>query len=180
MAHRFKVTDEGPYPHFITATIVRWFPVFISGPYFEIVIKSLKHMHDNRDLAIYAYVIMPTHIHAVVMALNGDLSAIMRDFKRFTARAIYDQAKVEDNRLLTWIFEKESKNNPHANIKVWQDEFHPKMLFSEDVFRQKVEYVHANPVRSNLVTTPEHWYYSSAAFYTGSAEGPFETDVAEW
>jgi len=180
MAHRYKVVQGGPYPHLITCTIVKWIPVFVSGPYFEIITKSLQHVREHRALALHACVIMPTHLHAVVTALRDDLSDIMRDFKKFTSRAIYQCAEQSADDLLPWLFRQAARNEPHSRFKVWQDEFHPKMLFSEDVFRQKVEYVHANPVRSNLVTTPEHWYYSSAAFYTGSAEGPFETDVAEW
>lgn len=90
MAHRFKVIKGGPYPHYITCTVVRWVPVFTSGPYFGIITDSLKHLRDNRGLLIHTYVIMPTHLHLIVTAANDDLSAIIRDFKRFTARAIHE------------------------------------------------------------------------------------------
>ncbi len=180
MANRYKVIQGGPYPHLITCTIVRWLPVFISGPYFRVLTDSLRHLRENRGLMIHAYVIMPTHLHAIVTATEDDLSDIVRDFKKFTSRAIYELAEQSGNVLLTWMFEQAAKKQPHSRFKVWQDEFHPKALSGEEMMRQKAEYVHANPVRKELVMEPEKWYYSSASFYAGKATGPVPIDVPEW
>jgi len=54
------------------------------------------------------------------------------------------------------------------------------MSFSEEVLRQKVDYVNANPVRKELVMEPEKWFYSSSAFYAGAPPGPVPLDVPEW
>ena len=50
------------------------------------------------------------------------------------------------------------------------------MIYSEEVFRQKVEYMHFNPVKRGLVREPEHWRYSSAASYTLGVKGELEID----
>ena len=180
MANRYKVIQGGPYPHLITCTIVRWLPVFISGPYFRVITDSFQYLQKNRGLFIHAYVIMPTHLHAVVTATEDDLSAIMRDFKKFTSRAIYALAEESGNILLTWMFQQAAKKEPHSRFKVWQDEFHPEMSFNEEVLKQKMEYVHMNPVRKELVLEPEKWLYSSASFYADGPMGPVAIDVPEW
>jgi putative transposase len=179
MAHRYKVIHGGPYPHLVTCTIVRWLPVFVSGPYFAVITDSLTHIRQNRDVAIHAYVIMPTHIHVILTALRDDLSDVMRDFKKFTSRAIYQCAEGEGNKLLTWLFRKAAEGHQPARFKVWDDEFHPQMIYSEDVFLQKAEYIHLNPVRKGLTDEAERWHYSSAGAYADHP-GPVGVDLAEW
>ena len=127
-----------------------------------------------------AYVIMPTHIHAILTATNDDLSAIVRDFKKFTARNIYHQAEQDGDRLAVWIFEQAAKTLPEVRFKVWQDEFHPEAIYSREFLLQKADYIHANPVRKGLAGDPSHWYYSSFRTYEGAEDGPLEIDELEW
>ena len=51
----------------------------------------------------------------------------------------------------------------------WQDGVHAELVFSEAMMRQKLDYIHANPVKRGYVALPEHWRYSSAANYAGLA-----------
>ncbi|OFX16948.1 MAG: hypothetical protein A2Z18_10830 [Armatimonadetes bacterium RBG_16_58_9] len=180
MANRYKVIQGGPYPHLITCSIVRWLPIFISGPYFTTVIDSLEHARQNRGLLVHAYVIMPTHIHAIVTAIGDDLSAIVRDFKKFTSRAIYNTSEAEGNQLLTWLFRKAAEGQSRSQFKVWQDEFHPKVIGFAEMFQQKAEYIHLNPVRKGLVAEAEKYYYSSASAYAGAQPGPLTIDFPDW
>ena len=180
MAHRFKVIHGGPYPHFITMTIVRWLPVFVSGEYFNIMLSSLNYVREHRGLAVHAYVIMPTHIHAVVTAGQDDLPAIMRDVKKFTARRIYEQAEQDGSKLHTWMFRKAAESEPRSRFKVWQDEYHPEVTYTPEFFQQKVDYMHRNPVRKGLVADAVKWYYSSASVYAGGEAGPLEIEWLEW
>ncbi|MHB9037745.1 MAG: REP-associated tyrosine transposase [Armatimonadota bacterium] len=180
MAHRYKIIPGAAYPYLVTCTIVRWLPVFVSGPYFRVITDSLQHLRDNRGLAVHAYVIMPTHFHAILSAERDDLPEIMRDFKKFTSRAIYATAEQENNVLLTWMFQRAAKDEPRSRFKVWQDEYHPKAITSLDVFRQKAEYAHNNPVRKGLVADAEDYYYSSARDYCGGNASLLGVDVPDW
>ncbi|MGR3319469.1 MAG: hypothetical protein ACUZ8O_13455 [Candidatus Anammoxibacter sp.] len=45
----------------------------------------------------------------------------------------------------------------------WQEGSHPQLIEDVVVLKQKVEYMHMNPVKRGLVRLPEHWFYSSAA-----------------
>lgn len=59
----------------------------------------------------------------------------------------------------------------------WQEGVHAELVFSEGMMREKLEYIHSNPVKRGYVNLPEHWRYSSASHYTGQA-GLLEID--EW
>ena len=179
MANRFKVVTGGPYPHFVTQSIVRWYPVFISGPYFKIMRDSLNYLRENRDVLVHAYVIMPTHIHVILTAMKDDLSAVIRDFKRFTARSIEKQAEEDGNKLLTWLFHNCGRD-ARAQSKVWQDEFHPEVVYTRDFFIQKADYIHANPVRKGLGFDPTHYYHSSAAAFERAEMEPLVIDWVDW
>jgi putative transposase len=49
----------------------------------------------------------------------------------------------------------------------WQEGNHPKQIISHEMMRQKIEYIHHNPVRRGYVDLPEYWRYSSARNYIG-------------
>jgi hypothetical protein len=53
--------------------------------------------------------------------------------------------------------------------QVWQEGSHPQMIASEAMLRQKVEYIHQNPVKRGYVDDPAHWRYSSYRNYLGEA-----------
>jgi putative transposase len=180
MAHRFKVVRGGPYPHFVTLSIVRWLPVFITGEAIGVVLSSLEHVREHRGLLAHAYVVMPTHIHLIVTASHDDLPDIMRDLKKFTSRRIFEHSEASGDRLNTWIFRKAAESEARSRFKVWQDEYHPEVIYTEEFFRQKVDYIHRNPVRKGLVGDAVKWYHSSAAAYEGLEVGPLRVDWLEW
>ena len=51
--------------------------------------------------------------------------------------------------------------------RFWQEGAHAEMIFSEAVMREKLNYIHRNPVKRGYVDSPEHWRYSSARNYLG-------------
>ena len=57
----------------------------------------------------------------------------------------------------------------------WQEGSHAEMVFSEAVMREKLDYIHQNPVKRGYVDVPEHWRYSSARDYAGQT-GLMEVD----
>ena len=111
----------------------------------------------------------------------GDLHAIMRDFKRFTSRAIHEQL-VADGRttLLTWLADAaESARGRRGEFSLWRSGFEPRAIYSERVLKQKLDYLHGNPVRKGLVSKPEDWFYSSASFYAGDGDVRMPVDILE-
>src|SRR5688500_6948224 len=74
--------------HFLTFAVVEWVDVFTRKEYKDILIESLKHCQKEKGLVIYAWCIMTNHVHLAVAAKNQDLSDILRDFKKFTAKQV--------------------------------------------------------------------------------------------
>ncbi len=84
MSTKYKVrnTDNA---HFITITTVKWVDLFTRLEQKKNIIESLEYYQKNKGLEIYAFVIMPSHIHMMCRS-TGDptLPEIIRDFKKFT------------------------------------------------------------------------------------------------
>lgn len=86
--HGHKIINQNGL-HFLTMTTVGWVDTFTRQGYREILIDSLRHCQKNKGLVINAYVIMSNHLHLIGYAKEGyELSAIVRDFKKFTSKQI--------------------------------------------------------------------------------------------
>jgi REP element-mobilizing transposase RayT len=181
---RYRIFEGGIDPHFVTWSLVDWLPVFSTNRYCRIMADSLAFCRAEKGLLVHAYVVMLTHMHAILSAGNGaDLSAIIRDLRKFTAKQIVQCLQQDGNSLFDWVFRDAARKDgrPQGSYKVWQSQTHPETLLSKDFLLQKLEYLHNNPVRKGLVELPEHWTYSSAPFYVlGRQDGPLEIDALEW
>jgi len=49
--------------------------------------------------------------------------------------------------------------------QLWEEGVHPEMIQNYEMLRQKIDYIHNNPVKRGFVDLPEHWKYSSARNY---------------
>ncbi len=176
MRSRYKATEDNSV-YFITSTIVEWIPLFTKKEYFDIIVQSLSYCRQKKGLKLFAYVVMDNHVHAIVSA--DKLFPIIKDFKSYTAREITKTAKTDEKKWLLNQFEfYKKKYKKDSEYQVWQEGFHPQVIMGRDVFKQKVEYVHNNPVKSGIVETAEHWIYSSARNYL-YGKGCIEIDLIE-
>ena len=73
-------------------------------------------------------------------------------------------------KLFLYIFKKKAESHKKQNYKIWQDKFHPKSIYTPEFLMQKLEYIHKNPIRKELVNKPEHWKYSSAGMWIKGEE----------
>jgi putative transposase len=153
-------------PHFLTCTVVKWLPLFEDHNLIDILYTSLRFMQKHNRLTIFAYVIMDNHLHLV--AASANLSKDIANFKSFTARRIIDTLKVrKEKKLLEQLAQSKAQHKKDRQFQVWQEGSHPQMIQNEAMMRQKIEYIHQNPVRRGLVDEPVQWVYSSAANYAG-------------
>lgn len=82
----YKIRDQqGIY--FITFAVVEWIDVFTRKEYADIVIESLRFCIQHKGLRLYAWCIMSNHVHLIVSTEKGNLSDVLRDFKKFPAVA---------------------------------------------------------------------------------------------
>ena len=144
---QWKIIPEVSH-YFVTTTVVSWQFIFTSIPYCEIIIESLKHCILKKGLHLHAHVIMLNHAHYMISAEEPErLSGIMRDFNTHTSREITRLLR-EDRRLsILSVFRRAAiLDGRRNNYKVWQEGFHPISLETDHLTRQKLGYIHNNPV----------------------------------
>jgi REP element-mobilizing transposase RayT len=171
MSTKYKATTtEDAY--FITITVVGWIDLFTRLNQKNVIINSLKYCQQNKGLELYAYVIMSSHLHLFCKATDGFiLSDVIRDFKKFTSKKIIQTIKQEPESRREWMlayFEKACEHlKREQHYKVWQDGYHAEHIYSNSFMKQKINYIHDNPVKEKLVALPEDYYFSSARNYSG-------------
>lgn len=135
-----------------------------------IIVDAIKFYQQHRGLIIYAYCIMPNHVHLMAQS-NGNetLSAVLRDLKKYTSKAMIKKLEkennVEANKALTIFKEAGEKLKRIKNYKVWQDGNRPMVLYTNKFIWQKINYIHNNAVEAGLVSIPEDYMFSSARNY---------------
>ena len=103
---------------------MQWTDVFTRKDYINIVIEGLAFYQNEKGL-VYAFCIMPNHLHLIISAVNNNLSDIIRDFKKFTSakilKAIEENSKESSRNWMLWIFKKARENNErNNNYQFWQ------------------------------------------------------------
>jgi putative transposase len=167
---RYRIIDQHS-TYFLTCTVVHWIDLFTRKDYRDIVVQSLNYCIAQKNLIVYAWVIMSNHIHLVARCEPpGEMSAFLRDFKKFTSKKIADRILEIPESRREWLLDKfgfEAKRTRRAeNYKIWTDANHAVDLTDIDIM-EKIDYVHNNPVRAGLVDSPAHYIYSSAIDYAG-------------
>ncbi|MBE0494687.1 MAG: transposase [Thiomicrospira sp.] len=150
-------------PHFVTCTVLHWIPVFTRPETVDILLSSLRFLQAE-GLNVYSYVILENHLHMVVE--SDDLQRDIARFKQFTAKQCLAllQEKGAKTLLDQFAFYKKAHKSERA-FQFWQEGCHPEWIQSDEMMRQKIEYIHNNPVKRGYVDLPEHWRYSSARDY---------------
>ena len=160
---RYRVYEDFS-PHFLTCTVVNWIPLFNDPNLIEILYASLRFMQKHNRLTIYAYVFMDTHLHLVAASTN--LSKEIAKFKSFTARRIIDTLKEKNEKKpLEQLAQAKAVHKKDRQFQVWQEGSHPQLIQNEAMMRQKIEYIHQNPVKRGFVDEPVQWVFSIAANY---------------
>jgi len=171
--------------HFITFAVVEWVDVFTRKEYKDILIDSLRYCQKERGLQIYSWCIMSNHVHLVVSAKQNDVSDILRDIKKFTAKeiikAITNHSGESRKDWMLEIFRKAgTANSRNATYQFWRQDNHPKELFSTGFTNEKLDYIHNNPVEAGIVEKAEEYVYSSARdYYEGKNIGLIEIEFMD-
>src|SRR3990170_204069 len=154
--------------YFVTAALRNFTPLFDEREIVSIVFDSLNFLRRNKGLKIYAYVVMPEHVHLVASAGEASITTLIGDFKRFTSRNIAEWLRVNNPPL----FEKLKADAYRGqNYAVWQETFRSEVIYERKFLVQKIDYIHNNPVRRGLVEEPGDWRYTSFNQMEGD-EGP--------
>ncbi|KXK11365.1 MAG: hypothetical protein UZ14_CFX002002857 [Chloroflexi bacterium OLB14] len=177
----FKSFHDESHLYFVTASIIEWIHVFKNSKYINIPLNSLTWMQKQEIILLFAFVIMPSHLHLILKPIKKTIGEVLQQFGSFTAHEIYKTAK-EDNKA-EWLnsFEKNSRDVRHKH-SIWQD-IQAKNIYSMEFLEQKMEYIHQNPVAKEwkLAKNRTDYLYSSAGYYDYGRKPVIEiTDINEW
>lgn len=166
--------------YYVTSVIYNRLNVFIAPSFVIPIIDSLNYYRFQYACMIIGYVVMPDHIHLLIYPQHQPaLTEFMRDFKQFTSGRITRQAKVEGKREWLESFKQAGVDTERAEHKLWQDSFWEQCIHSEGFLKQKLDYIHNNPVRSGIVKTAIEYPYSSLRNYQSNDNQLIEIDT-EW
>jgi len=171
MSRKFKFRDDKAV-YFVSFATVKWIDVFIRTSYKDLMLDSIKFCQREKGLVVYAWCIMTNHVHLIISSDIQPLFAIMRDLKKFTSvrliQAIEQNPEESRKDWMLWIFGREGKwNVNNKNYQFWQQHNHPIELSDATMARQRLDYLHNNPVEAGFVCEPEDYWYSSARDYAG-------------
>ncbi|KAA9325630.1 REP-associated tyrosine transposase [Adhaeribacter soli] len=160
------------YLYYLTLTVVDWVDIFTRPVYRHILLDSMRYCQQQKGLELYAWCLMTNHLHLIASAKEGkNLSDILRDFKKFTSKALIKALQEEPESRREWLLDRfafAGTCDPKIKqYKFWQEGNEAKEIHTSAFLDQKLNYIHQNPVRAEMVSEPEHYLYSSARDYAG-------------
>ncbi len=174
---RFK-SREANLVHYVTAVTYNRVPVFRSEQACDLLIQALETTRAKEPFKLIGYVIMPDHFHALANPRGLDISILAGRLKGRAATSILNWLRSEGhgrslNKLA--LTRPLQSGQTHA---LWLKEFASVDLWSHKFIRQKLNYIHLNPVRAGLCDHPAKWRWSSYRAYLPHERGsvPIEID----
>src|SRR5207244_8370087 len=111
-------------------------------------LDELQKLNRNWPSKLISYVLMPDHLHLIANPRDGRIKEFTGQLKAVSAKAFIRA----DSR---FVFTETDKGR-----QVWQESFRDMALWSEWMIWQKINYIHANPVKARLVGSAKDYYWS--------------------
>ena len=132
--------------YFVSFATVYWIDVFTREVYFKVLADSVAFCRKEKGMELFAYCFMPSHIHFIFRDKNENPSALLRDFKKYTAKklleAIQNHPQESRREWLLWMFENAAKKKGNVSkYQFWQHHNQPIELWSPKVIKQKLDYI---------------------------------------
>ncbi len=114
----------------------------LSQAEYEQVVAAIEASRRRLHFLFLGYVVMPDHWHALIgPTFPLTISRVVQDVKWISARSL--------------------NRGRHASGPVWQHQFWDRFVRHAKEFRERLDYMHLNPVRKGFVKRPEEWPWSS-------------------
>ena len=158
--------------HFITCSCYRRQPLLGTPRRRDLFLTLLEQVRKRYEFVVVGYVVMPEHIHLLISEpQQKNPSTVMQALKLGFARRVLAQLRRRHNPSQGCLFD----SVPHH---IWQKRFYDFNVWTSRKRVEKLRYMHRNPVRRGLVTSPELWRWSSFRAYCLGERGPVR--VNEW
>jgi putative transposase len=151
--------------HFLTFSCYKRLPLLGTVWARNLFVEELQELQERYEFLLVGYVVMPEHVHMLISEpKEGTLSTVLQMLKQRVSR-------------------KMRKNERHASVaglpQFWQPRFYDFNVYSKSKKKEKLEYMHANPVQRGLVKNPGAWMWSSFLFYEKGEAGLVPIDLVE-
>ena len=165
--------------YFWTDTIYEWKKLLSPDIHKQIIIDCWRELVKRKLIAIYAFVIMPNHIHVLWEMLEPNGKEMPHaSFNKFTSHRFLDNLRANHPHVLPLF----RVNEKERRYRFWQRDALAVLIDNEPKAYQKLSYIHTNPLqeRWSLVQYPEDYIWSSARYYeTGEDAFGFLTHYQE-
>jgi REP element-mobilizing transposase RayT len=172
----FRISNDTP-AYYLTSVTRNRLLVFRQPALKELVCKALDEARQSAGFLLFAYVVMPDHLHAI---LGSDLkpSKVAQYVNGIIARRIIDYLKDNGHTISLAKLAHQDRGRGYR-YSLWDHHSNIKRLTQEDVFMEKVNYLHQNPVRAGLVDQPGDYRWSSARCWARKplADEPLAIDI---
>jgi len=150
------------------------YPLLTYDETIQILIEEINRARSIRHFALLGYVIMPTHVHFVMVPPERcALGSLIGEMKSRSARRILAKWRMERNPLLPAL---RIKKGGHMKYVFWQARCYDHNCRTLEAVRAIIDYCHTNPVKAGLVDDPARWLWSSYRWYRGFDGCPIEID----
>ncbi len=127
--------------------------------------NALAEARTSCGFLLFAYVIMPDHIHLITDSQNK-AKRVLQFVNGIVSRRVIDFLKQQGHEKSLRKLQHEEYARGHK-YSLWDRHPNIRLLTSEEMFMQRVNYTHQNPVRARLVARPEDYRFSSARIWNG-------------
>ena len=137
--------------------------------------EILDEVRSRHGFQIVGYVVMPEHVHLLISEpRSGNPSKVLQVLKQKVSRALRRKTKRAIPGQLQFGF----VENQAMKTAFWQRRFYDFNVWNAKKQKEKLEYMHANPVKRKLVGHPRDWPWSSWSHYAKGEVGLLRIDHA--
>ncbi len=155
---------ESDRKYFFIATILNWKHLLIKNKFKQIIINELNHQVNKGLLKVFAFVIMPNHIHLIISIPFPFIPKdVQRDFLKWISKQFITELKNTNPEYL----EEFRVNAKDRTYQIWERNSLAIEIFWQEIIFQKLNYIHTNQTTEKwkLANTPEEYEFSTAEFY---------------
>ena len=174
------------YAYLFTSSIVERLPVLRYSENRQVFLQLLSFYRKEYQVMLHGYVIMLTHIHLLIRSERGEnIKRFMQNLlKNASKRIIANTESFLDMprysaraKQLLDVFARHA--NPPARRAVWKEKARGIPIYTDDILKEKLDYIHNNPVKAGLVEIPEDYRWSSSRNYCLDDHSVLEIDYVE-
>src|SRR5712671_4774364 len=148
--------------HFLTFSCYRRLPLLKTSQERNAFVEALGEIRERYNFSLIGYVVMPNHVHLLISEPKKDTpSVVLKVLKQRVSRDLRRKRRRAPAGQLRFTFTKGGGDLP----RFWQPRFYDFNVWSEKKLREKLDYMHRNPVERKLVLHPQDWAWSSWSHY---------------